>query len=104
MKIFFPPPAYPPRIMMQRAGYVEFRDPNTGETSYTRRLGTHFYPRFHVYLEEHPRQLQLNLHLDQKQPSYQGGRKHSGEYDGTTVEAEAERLALAFSLSPPQRL
>lgn len=84
--------------MMQRAGYAEFRDPNTGETSYTRRLGTHFYPRFHVYIEEQNNGLRVNLHLDQKQPSYPGFRKHSGEYDGATVEAEMERLNAAFSL------
>lgn len=77
---------------MRRAGYVEFRDPRTGEVSYTRRLGTYFYPRFHVYLEAAGSGLRLNLHLDQKQPSYPGGRKHSGEYDGPVVEGEMERL------------
>ena len=77
---------------MQRAGYAEFRDPRTGEISYTRRLGTHFYPRFHVYIEEQGNGMRVNLHLDQKQPSYPGFRKHSGEYSGPTVEAEMERL------------
>ncbi len=77
---------------MRQVGYAEFTDPNTGEVSYVRRLATHFYPRFHVYLEMQSDHLRLNLHLDQKQPSYPGFRKHSGEYDGPTVEAEAERL------------
>lgn len=92
MIIRVPKPAYPPRVAMQRAGYVEFRDPNTGETSFVRRLGINFYPRFHVYAEEHGNELRVNLHLDQKQASYAGTRKHSGEYDGPLVEQEAERI------------
>lgn len=96
MKVLLPKPTYPPKVMMQRAGYVEFLDPRFGERSYTRRLGTHFYPRFHVYLEERDGQLTVNLHLDQKQPSYPGFRKHSGEYDGPLVTAEAERLVAAL--------
>jgi hypothetical protein len=81
---------------MQRAGYSEFTDPRTGEISYTRRLRTHFYPRWHVYLEQHGQELQISLHLDQKQPSYPGFTKHSGEYDGEIVEAEADRIAQYF--------
>jgi len=90
-------PKYLPRIMMQRAGYTEFHDPNTGETSYTRRLGTHFYPRFHIYIEDERDGLRVNLHLDQKQPSYAGFRKHSGEYGGEIVEKEMERIVGAVS-------
>lgn len=77
---------------MQRAGYSEFHDPNSGEVSYTRRLGINFYPRFHVYIEEEAGQLRINLHLDQKKPSYPGFRKHSGEYSGPVVETEADRI------------
>lgn len=87
-----------PDVIFRRAGYVPFRDPRSGEESYVRRLGIHFYPRFHLYVEEIPGKLRLNLHLDQKQPSYQGFRKHSGEYDGSTVEAEAERLYTALNI------
>ena len=92
MIVKLPLPTVQPRVLMQRAGYAEFVDPNTGETSYTRRLGGNFYPRFHIYLEPKADHLRVNLHLDQKQPSYPGFRKHSGEYDGPTLEAEAERL------------
>ena len=45
-----------------------------------------------MYLDYRPEEMRLNLHLDQKQASYEGFRKHSGEYDGSTVEAEAERI------------
>ncbi len=91
-------PASQPVVILRRAGYTPFVDPKSGEESYIRRLGTHFYPRFHLYVDEEQSGLRLNLHLDQKQASYQGFRKHSGEYDGATVEAEAERLYGALNL------
>lgn len=97
MILRIPKPAYQPRVVLRQAGYTEFRDPNTGETSFVRRLGTNFYPRFHLYVAQEGTQLRLNLHLDQKQPSYQGSAKHSGEYDGPTVEAEFQRLYTALT-------
>ncbi len=93
MKIFFPPPLPDrPEIIIRRAGYTEHRDSQTNETSYTKRLGPEFYPRFHVYLEEKSGGLSLNLHLDQKKPSYIPRQAHAGEYEGTVVEREADRL------------
>lgn len=92
-----PRPSVQPRVLMQRAGYSEFVDPNTGEVSYTRRLATHFYPRWHAYLEDEGDKLRVNLHLDQKQPSYPGFTKHSGEYNGPVVEAEIARILGAIS-------
>jgi hypothetical protein len=80
------------RDLIRRAGYAEFRDPNTRETSYVRRLRGDFYPRWHAYLKTEGQNLVINLHLDQKQPSYHGSHAHSGEYDGPTVEAEAQRI------------
>jgi hypothetical protein len=51
------------------------------------------YPRFHIYLrKEEGGVFHFNLHLDQKQPSYQGSSAHSGEYEGEVVEQEAERI------------
>lgn len=92
MIIRIPKPSFQPDVVLRRAGYAPFTDPKSGEFSYIRRLGTNFYPRFHLYVDQEADGLRLNLHLDQKQASYQGFRKHSGEYDGSTVEAEAERL------------
>ena len=81
------------RIFMQRAGYAEHNDFHTRQTSYTRRLGGDFYPRFHVYLEKDKNEKQfLNLHLDQKKPSYAGAHAHNAEYEGELVEAEGKRL------------
>ena len=81
-----------PRQLLRRAGYSEFVDPRTRQTSYARRLGGGLYPRFHAYLELLPAGFTVNLHLDQKQASYHGHTAHSGEYDGEVVEAESRRI------------
>lgn len=92
MIIRLPDTGQPVVNVLRRIGYTPFLDPNTGEQSYVRRLGTYFYPRFHVYPEIVQSELRVNLHLDQKKPSYNGFRKHSGEYTGPAVEAEADRI------------
>jgi len=84
-----------PRQLLRRCGYAEFVDPRTGETSYVRRLSNGFYPRFHAYLERKEDGFQVNIHLDQKQASYHGHTKHSGEYEGEVVEREGERIKAA---------
>jgi len=85
------------RVALQRAGYASFRDPRSGQDSYVRRLGSGFYPRFHLYAEERGDQLHINLHLDQKQPSYGGGtHAHSGEYEGGIIDDEMRRLLAAL--------
>ena len=77
-----------PLDVIRRAGYGLVNDRRATEISYSRRLGSGFYPRFHVYINGRI----INLHLDQKQASYEGSNAHSGEYDGETVEAEGERI------------
>ncbi|KKR04678.1 MAG: hypothetical protein UT32_C0027G0002 [Parcubacteria group bacterium GW2011_GWC2_39_14] len=94
MKIIIPQPLpdhY--ETLIRRAGYGEHRDRHTPQKSYTRRLTPEFYPRFHVYIEEHGNNVCFNLHLDQKRPSYGGDTSaHSGEYEGPVVEREGERI------------
>ncbi len=86
-------------VFMRRAGYAEFRDPNTGITSYTKRLSRgDFYPRFHVYIEEVDNLPMVKLHLDQKRPSYAGAHAHNAEYEGPVVEKEINRLKQLLSL------
>jgi hypothetical protein len=78
---------------IKRCGYAQIKDSRTGQTSFVRRLGGYFYPRFHVYLEEdNGGQLFYTIHLDQKKPSYQGTTAHSGEYDSEVVKQEVERI------------
>lgn len=52
------------------------------------------YPRFHIYVKKNRETgvFYFNLHLDQKQPSYEGTAAHSGEYEGELVENEANRI------------
>jgi len=83
--------------VLNRCGYHSFTDPNTGASSYTRRLSHDYYPRFHIYQKEHDGARYLSLHLDQKRPSYAGSHAHSGEYDGPAVEQEANRILAAIS-------
>ncbi|MEK7652977.1 MAG: hypothetical protein AAB358_00625 [Patescibacteria group bacterium] len=77
-----------PAQAIRRCGYGLVGDRRAREQSFSRRMGSGFYPRFHIYIEGGF----FNLHLDQKQASYEGANKHSGEYDGETVEREAERI------------
>jgi hypothetical protein len=71
---------------MRKCGYAPFHE------SYTRVLSSSGYPRFHLYINENDDQYILNLHLDQKRPSYGKETAHSGEYDGNVVEDEARRI------------
>ncbi len=82
---------------MRDCGYIpEGVDSKTGELKFSRNLGTS-YTRFHIYCTESPaqqgeRKVFMNLHLDQKRPSYKGTSAHAGEYAGSVIEVEAQRL------------
>lgn len=76
---------------MRSCGYA-FERQEGEELSFMRRLAGYDYPRFHAYTHTENGVLVVNLHLDQKKPSYEGVSAHSGEYDGQLVEAEAERI------------
>lgn len=96
MTINVPPARVNPRVAMQQAGYAPFGEGRAGELSFVRRLGPLFYPRFHVYLSVSATNWRLNIHLDQKKPSYGGSHMHSGEYEGELVENEVARLKKLF--------
>jgi len=79
--------------IMRKCGYApDTRDERTGELRFFRSLTGRRYPRFHIYALKQDNVAMLNLHLDQKQPSYQGSSAHSGEYEGSLVEQEAQRI------------
>lgn len=87
-----------PVSALRKAGYHFERALNdTREVSAARTIDRNPFPRFHIYamLQEGKggtKNLAINLHLDQKKPSYRGTAAHSGEYDGALVEAELERI------------
>lgn len=80
-------------VFIRRCGYGEYHDRRMGKTSYMKRATmVQMFPRYHVYIEERGDEVVFDLHLDQKRPSYEGSRMHAGEYDGTAVEREGERI------------
>ncbi|MBI4433488.1 hypothetical protein HY632_01835 [Candidatus Uhrbacteria bacterium] len=90
--------------LLRRAGYA-FQKEASGETAFTRRIGGSPFPRYHAYVTESagsPPAIVINLHIDQKQPTYGAGKVHSGEYDGPLVAQEADRLrTFVQSVAPP---
>ncbi len=84
---------------MRRAGYAHIRDRGSGSESFVRRLGSGFYPRFHIYAEEQGDKIIFNLHLDQKRPSYAAAHAHNAEYEGEVVEREIERLKSIMTMA-----
>lgn len=92
MRIALPTLPVTPREFLHKAGYGDHRDQHATKDSWTKRLGPDFYPRYHVYIEPQANGFVVDLHLDQKKPSYEGSSAHSGEYDGAAVEREAVRL------------
>lgn len=78
---------------MRRIGYHPIGSSDRGELNCVRPVFGGDYPRFHVYAREENNQIVINLHLDQKRPSYGGGsHAHSGDYDSETVRDEASRI------------
>lgn len=79
--------------LARKLGYMP-RGAEGKEFIFVRPLLGRDYPRFHLYIKEDKEKsaLFLNLHLDQKKPSYAGSPAHSGEYQGELVEKEAERI------------
>ncbi len=98
MKINFTKlPSIPLRQLMRRCGYAE-KVTRLGKISFVRRIhnGEEF-PRFHAYTTQTKDDFQINLHLDQKSACYGSVTAHSGEYDGTVVESESDRLKNAIN-------
>ena len=95
MKIEIPLPSGNILTVMRSYSYApEGQDESTGEQKWVRSLVGRRYPRFHIYSRVSPDSTKaiLELHLDQKQPSYEGSHAHSGEYDGPVVNREAKRI------------
>lgn len=76
---------------LRRCGYSSHGVPS-GEQSFVRRLTRNNYPRFHAYAKMDGDDLVINLHLDQKKPSYEGEHAHGAEYEGELLVGEVERI------------
>lgn len=78
---------------LRRIGYSFKRvAEETGQISAVRAMARGGFPRFHIYAKMEGNRLYLNLHLDQKRPSYSGVRAHSGEHESQAVKEEASRI------------
>jgi len=84
-----------PRHILRRSGYAKIIN-RDGVASYSLRLRKSSFPRFHVYIEISKKVILVNLHLDQKAPSYNDSHAHAGEYEGKLVEEEGERIKRWF--------
>ncbi len=81
--------------ILREAGYgLLHLNQQSGEYSFSRRLGVGEYPRFHVYAKERGGEYVVTVHIDQKKASYQGHTAHSGDYDSELVDQECNRLKL----------
>jgi hypothetical protein len=81
-----------PKTLLRHAGYREHFDPNTNRVSFSLRLGSLRYPRFHCYVKETEQSVSFHLHIDQKEASYAGSHMHAGEYEGPLVKEELQRI------------
>lgn len=79
--------------IMRRCGYRPWRDPMTGEDSYTRRLNAAFYPRFHVHVTYDGNLIPtVGLHLDWRRPMHKLGQRSFEDEESETVQTEAARI------------
>lgn len=93
-------------LLLKNCGY-SFDKKENNEYSFIRRLSRADYPRFHAYVSIQETSLFINLHLDQKKPSYEGTTAHSGEYEGELITKEKlflEKIAQKFVSQKPQKL
>lgn len=71
--------------VMRELGY---HPDNNSSNSFSRRLRSNKYPRFHIYIEDNI----LNLHLDQTAVQYDEETDHQAEYNNQIIKQEAKRI------------
>ena len=98
MKFLIPSSIQKPKninLILRQSGYHPEVKRISGELSFVRSATGRPFPRFHVYVDEVVEGWMVNLHLDQKQPTYEGSSAHNGEYEGPIIEEEARRIKWA---------
>ena len=87
--------------MRQINYHFQNEDKEKQEMSFVKPVGLRDFPRFHIYLkiDEKSDNITFNLHLDQKSAVYKKSVAvaHSADYEGITVEKEAERIKIIIS-------
>ncbi|SRR6056297_813019 len=81
------------RDFLGKCGYRPIKSRHN-KFSYVKSLRGDRFPRFHIYVNDYG----LNLHLDQKAPSYKDSHAHSGLYNGKLVQKETQRIKKYLAL------
>ncbi len=92
MEITVENPRQNEKYIMRKCGYMPWRDPRSGETSYIRRLGTGYYPRFHIKAKRMGSQIIFDLHLDSRRPMHKIGIRTYEDEESRIVSSEADRI------------
>ncbi len=91
-----------PENFLHHAGWGMIHDRRRGVDSFVKRLGSGFYPRLHLYVDERDGLVIFNMHLDQKEASYAGSHMHNAEYDSELVAAEIGRIKGSLGIASSQ--
>ncbi len=81
-----------PLNLAREIGYTITPYSQGTDINFIRTIGRNPYPRFHIYINKKDEDYVINLHLDQKKPSYRGSSAHNAEYQGDIIEREIERI------------
>ncbi len=76
-------------LILRTAGYHPEVKWHTGELSFIKAVSGRPFPRFHIYVDEKAEGWMVNIHLDQRAPTYEGTSAHAGEYEGPLLVEEA---------------
>jgi len=78
--------------IMELTGYKTIHFQGDGEFSIVRPIRRGGYPRFHLYGVQQNSTIILNLHLEQRRPSYENVDSHTGETEGSEIKEEMARI------------
>lgn len=82
---------------IRQLGYASFTHSKTGQINFQKRLSQDLYPRFHIYVDEKNGKKLINLHLDQKKPTYIQGQAHMAEYESEVLRQEKIKIEKAIA-------
>ncbi|MEI7620331.1 MAG: hypothetical protein WCJ57_02045 [Candidatus Falkowbacteria bacterium] len=88
-----------PETFLHHSGWGLIHDRRRGVSSFVKRLGSGHYPRLHLYVDERDGLVIFNMHMDQKETSYEGSHMHNAEYDNELVEAEIDSIKMSLGIS-----
>ncbi|MBU1177688.1 hypothetical protein KJ903_00545 [Patescibacteria group bacterium] len=93
MEIAITNPRFNESYIMRRCSYKPWRDPRNGDSSFIRRLGRSYYPRFHVKTRRDANNVLIfDLHLDARRPMHRQGVRSYEDEESQVVQAEAARI------------